>query len=143
MRITDPEWPAVQETARMMLREDVDLILAPQDIHDSIRELVLKMGDAMPSRKSFPRIDACQKDEITFYHDGNQTPSFYCGNHPPTLDTVWVRMSGTLIWSTLIQSMYDLLDAGYPGCLGCGGAGAEEEWDEAASRMRMKLDSAN
>ncbi|MDA8759897.1 hypothetical protein N9M83_06670 [Candidatus Poseidonia alphae] len=28
MRITDPAWPAVQEAARMMLREDVASIMA-------------------------------------------------------------------------------------------------------------------
>jgi len=30
---------------------------------------------------------------------------------------------------------HDLVDAGYPGCLGCGGPGLEEPWDEVHWRL--------
>ena len=30
-----------------------------------------------------------------------------------------------------------LLEAGYPGCLGCGGPGLEDPWDEEAWRSRQ------
>ncbi len=30
-----------------------------------------------------------------------------------------------------------LLEAGYPGCLGCGGPGLEDSWDEEAWRSRQ------
>lgn len=140
MRITDPAWPAVQEAARMMLREDGDSILAPNDIHDSISELILKMGDTMPSRKTFPGLDSSKNDEILFFIAGNSTPSFYCGANPPSMNTLWLPFEGTSIWNTLKQSMFNLLDAGYPGCLGCGGTGAEEDWDEGASRTRMNVE---
>jgi hypothetical protein len=145
MRITDPAWPAVQEAARMILREGASSIMAPDKFHKDLIALVLKMGDTMPARQQFPQILSTELDVIIL--NGNpaveQSPLLYCGpeamfDHPTTL---WIPHAAREFMELLLQSMDDLLEAGYPGCLGCGGPGAEEEWDESASRRRMNLES--
>lgn len=143
MRITDPAWPAVQEAARMMLREDVASIMAPQPFHDALQELVLKMGDSMAARQHFPLVTDVELDVIILtarVHSG-PVPKMYCGieNMAQYPETLWIPKTASELMETLIQTMHDLLEAGYPGCLGCGGPGAEEEWDETASRKRMKV----
>ena len=140
MRITDPAWPAVQEAARMMLREDQTSILVPKNLNDSVEELILKMGDTMPSRQTFPSVSHVGKDEIIFTMKDHTSPHFYCGLSTPLIGTLWIPFEASKIWNILRQAMFDLLDAGYPGCLGCGGKGSEAEWDEVASRTRMNLD---
>ena len=144
MRITDPAWPAVQEAARMILKEGVSSIMAPEEYHKNLNTLVLKMGDTMPARQQFPQIISIEMDVIIL--NGNpaleKSPMLYCGpevmfDHPSTL---WIPYAASELMDLLLQSMDDLLEAGYPGCLGCGGPGAEEEWDERASRRRMNLE---
>jgi hypothetical protein len=36
-----------------------------------------------------------------------------------------------------VEHVEDLLDAGYPGCIGCAGPGAEGEWDEISQRAKF------
>ena len=38
-------------------------------------------------------------------------------------------------WAAISAVASDLSDAGYPGCLGCGGPHTEGEWDETSSRQ--------
>ena len=145
MRITDPAWPAVQEASRMILREGATSIMAPEKFHDKLHALVLKMGDTMPARLQFPMVVDADGDVIILNGDSAHGAELmlYCGserfvNHPSTL---WIPYAASEFMELLLQSMDDLLEAGYPGCLGCGGPGAEEEWDESASRRRMNLKS--
>ena len=37
-------------------------------------------------------------------------------------------------WDALENMIRELIIAGYPGCVGCGGPGAEEVWDEVENR---------
>ena len=56
MRIDDQLWPAVREAARRILREDSLTIRTPSQFVEEIERLVLMMGDAQPSRLSFPSV---------------------------------------------------------------------------------------
>ena len=56
-----------------------------------------------------------------------------CSLNEPEPTTVWLPMSP----SAASKVCDDLLQAGYPGCLGCGGPHTEGDWDEAASRRNM------
>ena len=56
MRIDDQMWPAVREAARRLLREDSLIIRTPARFVEEIDRLVLMMGDAQPSRLSFPSV---------------------------------------------------------------------------------------
>ena len=46
-------------------------------------------------------------------------------------------MSPSPAWEAVSKVSDELLRAGYPGCLGCGGPHAEGDWDEVASRRNM------
>ena len=60
-----------------------------------------------------------------------------CSLNEPELTTVWLPMSPSAAWDAISKVSDDLLQAGYPGCLGCGGPHTEGDWDEAASRRNM------
>ena len=56
MRIDDHMWPAVREAARRILREDSLIIRTPVRFVEDLDRLILLMGDAQPSRLSFPSV---------------------------------------------------------------------------------------
>ena len=41
-------------------------------------------------------------------------------------------------FSDFEEQVLDLLEAGYPGCIGCGGPGSEGEWNEAIRRAEIE-----
>ena len=53
------------------------------------------------------------------------------GGREPSIEVCWVPDCG---WDDFSEQILDLLEAGYPGCIGCGGPGAEEEWNEDVRR---------
>ena len=58
----------------------------------------------------------------------------YFGKDQPSLETCWVP---NCTWDEFKIQVLDLLEAGYPGCVGCGGPGAEEEWNEQSRRRQF------
>jgi hypothetical protein len=54
----------------------------------------------------------------------------------PGIEICWVPGSSEELWARWIRQVSDLIAAGYPGCVGCGGPGSEGPWDEVASRAR-------
>ena len=67
----------------------------------------------------------------------------HCGMDEPPSDVVWIPLNAQESWLCVEATALDLLEAGYPGCVGCAGAEAEQAWDETASRKRIKNDEIN
>ena len=98
------------------------------------------MGDCLPSRVSFPEFKLDEGDAIVFCEPTGLHPVVHCGMDEPHTDVVWIPINAHEAWSCVEATALDLLDAGYPGCVGCAGAEAEQPWDEAASRKRIMTD---
>lgn len=143
MRITDPRWPAVREAARRLLREDQLLVYGPSWLETPFHRLTVAMGDHLPSKLSFPEFRPHERDAFIFCEHSSSTPMVHCGMDEPPSDVVWVPLDARESWLCVEATALDLLEAGYPGCVGCAGAEAEQPWDETASRKRIKNDEIN
>ena len=64
------------------------------------------------------------------------------GGAEPNQSICWVPTSPITLqnrWQDWVTQIHDLMAAGYPGCVGCGGPGSEGVWDELASRARARV----
>jgi hypothetical protein len=135
MRITDPQWPALREASRRILRLEQIRINIPKQFHTATSEMILELGERQPSRLTFPTI--CESETISvemIIEEEELTDTIIQISHnEPELNVVWIRGNDDL-WLDLLNSCNDLLSAGYPGCVGCGGPNSEQKWDEFGHR---------
>ena len=87
--------------------------------------LVQNVADYVPSKIHLPTV------ETGIFSIVNQA---FFGTDEPSLDVVWVP---NCTWKDFEEQVLDLLNAGYPGCVGCGGPGSEGPWDEASRRSEF------
>ena len=137
MRITDPRWPAVRELARTLLRTEALVVEGPPWLESLVHQMNIRLGDIQPSRTLFPTFESTSQHRISLRSTTNDQILAQCSAEEPPLDVVWLPMETEDGWSTIWGVTVDLLDAGYPGCLGCGGPHTEGEWDEHGSRQNM------
>ncbi len=137
MRITDPRWPAARELSRIILRTDDLLIQGPSWLKEHVQRLSIQLGDVQPSRTSFPTFGLNTTDEIHITASTSERALAVCGLTEPSIDVLWFPMTAKDAWGIIASMTSDLLDAGYPGCLGCGGPQSEQAWNELESRKTM------
>ena len=137
MRITDPRWPAVRELARTLLRTEGLMIQGPSWLEPLIHQLNVHLGDVQPSRTRFSKFDPGEGNKIFLCLQEKKQTLAQCSEEEPPLEVVWLPMDAESGWAAISTVTNDLLNAGYPGCLGCGGPHTEGEWDEPSSRKNM------
>lgn len=137
MRVTDPRWPAVREVARTLLRTPALCVLGPQWLAEQLHPLNLKLSDVQPSRTVFPTHQFASENMLQFVDAEDNTLIAQCSPHEPANQAVWLPMNALEGWRVITGVADDLLSAGYPGCLGCGGPHPDEDWNEEESRSRM------
>jgi hypothetical protein len=122
MDMSDPRWPSLREAARRFLREDGCTLSVPVGLEKDAWEIVQMIADHVPSKLELPKVVNGELAIVGIAQIG--------GLEPP-LEICWVPNCG---WSEFSEQVLELLEAGYPGCIGCGGPGAEEEWNEEVRR---------
>ena len=120
--MNDPRWPSLREAARRFLREDGCTLSVPEGLEKDAWEIVQLIADHVPSKIDLPNVVTGELAVIGLAQIG--------GREPP-IEVCWVPDCG---WEEFSEQILDLLEAGYPGCIGCGGPGAEEEWNEEFRR---------
>ena len=132
-------WPAVREAARRILREDSLIIRTPTRFGEEIERLILMMGDAQPSRLSFPAVIEVEGSSIDVEQvieaSAKSTHLARLGPDEPPVDVCWIPLDTDDAWAAILEACEDLLEAGYPGCVGCGGPNSELPWDEEKFRQ--------
>lgn len=123
--MSDPRWPSLREAARRFLREDGCTLSVPEGLEKDAWAIVQMIADHVPSKLDLPKVVNGELAIVGLAQIG--------GLEPP-LDICWVPNCG---WSEFSEQVLDLLKAGYPGCIGCGGPGAEEEWNEEVRREQF------
>jgi hypothetical protein len=126
MQMSDVRWPSLREAARRFLKTESCVLWVDKINIQSATYLVQSIADHIPARLQFPQI------EIGILGVENL---FQIGGDKPNAETCWVPNCG---WADFEEQVLELLEAGYPGCVGCAGPGAETEWDEH-SRRRLFL----
>ena len=137
MRITDPRWPAVRELARIVLRTEELRVVGPAWMEGEVNDLALRLADVQPARTTFPLYHSVDDQRIGFLQPATEVELGACSLDEPSQETVWLPMNPVDGWRAIADVARDLLDAGYPGCLGCGGPHDEGVWDESLSRQQM------
>ena len=125
MDMNDPRWQSLREAARRLLREDDCTLVVPSENIESAWEVVQLISDYVPSKLGLPKVIEGDLSVVGLAQIGGEEPS---------LDICWVPDCG---WTDFYEQVVDLLEAGYPGCVGCGGPGSEGEWDEALRRSQF------
>ena len=120
--MNDPRWPSLREAARRFLREDGCTLSVPIELERDAWGIVQLVADHVPSKIDLPKVVIGELAVIGLAQIG--------GLEPP-IEVCWVPDCG---WEEFSEQILDLLEAGYPGCIGCGGPGAEEEWNEEFRR---------
>jgi hypothetical protein len=138
MRITDPRWPAVREMARTMLRTENLEVRGPSWLETLLHEMNMQLGEVQPSRLRFPAFEKGDEASIVLRNTAEDSVLAQCSGEEPPLHVVWLPMEPEAGWTTISSIASDLLEAGYPGCLGCGGPHTEGTWDELNSRKSMR-----
>ncbi|MBD40513.1 MAG: hypothetical protein CMB11_09155 [Euryarchaeota archaeon] len=136
----DERWPAVREAARRILRTPlVRLAVEPQHMTDA-HNLVTAIAEANPAQLSLPEVE---ESDTNFILDADTGASLVTWTKTEHLDVLLFQNDGPLGVNIVdVFSMaHGLVEAGYPGCLGCGGPGLEAPWDELAWRTRQNTTS--
>ena len=109
----------------------------PDWLESHIVNLGLRLADVQPARTTFPAFVSNTEGDIQLVDPASSVVLAQCSLEEPELTTVWLPMSPSTAWEVVSKVSDDLLQAGYPGCLGCGGPHTEGDWDEATSRRNM------
>ena len=136
----DPKTPCIAEAARRLLRTEGCTLEVNPALTDSANELALHISDSLPSLIREPEIVTRPGLDRVLIRSGKSRLAQLAGAEPE-MEFCWVPDTGEglhKLWLRFVQDVSDLLAAGYPGCLGCGGPGAEGPWDELASRARTR-----
>ena len=128
--------PSIAEAARRLLRTEDTTLLVPHALLDAANELSLEISDGIPKLIREPK--------VTVGHEHQITVANLCqiGGDEPGLEICWIPTppeSLEKMWAVWTAQIRDLMVAGYPGCTGCGGPGSEGDWEEMASRARMRV----
>jgi hypothetical protein len=87
--------------------------------------LVQSISDHIPSKTILPNVVEGEFEIMDMA---------YFGPDEPEMSICWVPLCN---WEDFFEQVIDLLEAGYPGCIGCAGPGAEGDWNEAFRRSQF------
>ena len=142
MRMDNDLWPVVRESARRVLRLENILIKLPHELKSTFQKLCDEISNHIPSRLVFPKAEFGEflSIEIKLLEpeiDLTET-IVVIGMIEPDDNVCWIEGEIFQGWKWLLESCHDLLEAGYPGCVGCGGPNSEEPWNELEYRSKRK-----
>ena len=126
---------SIREAARRLLRCEISKLVVPEDYSDFAHELILEVSDLQPGNIVDPIIEIKIGKTIVIYDSKNKIVQL--GGSEPEQFICWVPGSFELLWGEFCKYARALSEAGYPGCLNCGGRDAGEEWDEMSRRSEM------
>ena len=132
----DAMTPCIAEAARRLLRTEGTSLIVPGALLDEAIELSLSISDGIPKLIREPTVTMGSENQIVV-----EVLSQLGGEEPP-LSICWIPTTTfdlETIWSRWTLQIRDLMAAGYPGCVGCGGPGSEGKWNETASRARTRV----
>jgi hypothetical protein len=127
---------SIREAARRLLRCEISKFIVPETYSNHAHELILEVSDLQPGNIIDPIIET-NSDEKTIEIYGSENKIVQLGGSEPDEFICWVPGSFELLWGEFCKYARALSEAGYPGCLNCGGRDAGEEWDEVSRRSEM------
>lgn len=125
---------AMREWSRRFLRNSKIATKSTQSISEKILNLHHYFNDNVPSQYSQIQQEIIAEESIYLYAN-NKLIGQVGGEISNEMTSVYIPTDDISVkWRHLERIIVELIDAGYPGCVACGGPGAEEEWDENKNR---------
>ena len=141
MRIDEPLWPVVRETARQILRVENLVLAFPDRCVKDFEKLLLDMSDFQPAKVTFPSYIIHSTEDVKIHQNSanssDESLVAYIGLTEPDINVRWVIMIIDEGWGEILIACRELLEAGYPGCIGCGGPNSELPWNEVKNRANL------
>lgn len=136
----DVRWPAVREAARRILRTPHVRLEVPDEHMHLARDLVSAIAESNPARLVLPELTASAT--FTVIDAETNIPLVVWEREAPQ-NVLLFRPDGQnqVTFHDVFSMAHELVEAGYPGCLGCGGPGLEAPWDELTWRSRQDTTS--
>ena len=140
MRPDDVRWPAVREAARRILRTPRVVMAVMEEDLGSAHRLVSAISEANPAQLSLPEVRIAG---TTMIMDVDADAPLVAWGTAADTRALLFQSEGVLSvrFEDVAAMAQTLIEAGYPGCLGCGGPGLEDPWDEEAWRSRQATTS--
>ncbi len=140
MRMNHPLWPVVRESARRIVRNKIISIHSSVNFYDEIIELSDIISEKIPERISFPTFVNSNNNDVRVYskQENATTQIVQIGGFEPSEKICWINLDLKDGFDALMESCIQLLEAGYPGCVGCDNSAQEERWDEKYFRQLVK-----
>ena len=135
-----PLWPVDREAARRIVRLENLEIYAPSEFREAINILSSKISDHIPQRAIFPKHVEDKENNIKIYDCSKKVPKLIIEVSlvEPDMDVCWVKMTAEVGFTAIIDSCLQLLEAGYPGCIGCDDSIQEGRWNEKKFRNSLQ-----
>ncbi len=127
---------SIREAARRLLRCEVSKMIVPLKYSEKAEALILELSDLQPGKIIDPEIETSPELEIIeLYERENKVVQLSGGE--PEFSVCWVPGNFQSLWEDFSKYAGALSEAGYPGCLNCGGRDAAEPWNEKLRRSEM------
>ncbi len=126
----------IAEAARRLLRTEGTTLLVPEFVFHEALKLSLAISDGIPKMIREPSVSLGSENQIEIVGLAQ------IGGAEPNPSICWIPTPPNGLqnrWEDWVTQKHDLMTAGYPGCVGCGGPGSEGVWDEMASRARTRV----
>ena len=106
-----------------------------------VNQLLLAMADLQPERLVFPVVIGRETTGLTLHRlDGDvEVLVGQSSVVEPPMSVLWLPMEANEALDSVLEASHDLLQAGYPGCVGCAGSVDETMWDEPKHRRRWEV----
>ena len=128
---------SIREAARRLLRCEVTRIIVPPECLDKVELLILEISDIQPGNIIDPEIVLSSELKLVELFESEKKLVQLSGDEP-NHSVCWVPGDFQHLWNDFSKYALALAEAGYPGCLNCGGRDASEPWDEKLRRSEMK-----
>ena len=130
---------ALWEICRRVLKSEKLNFIIDEQLDVSIQELNNKISDLAPTvLLDITKSKSTNSKEIII-ENNEEIIGIISKHEPMRLEIIWIENSPILFWIDFEMRIVELVEAGYPGCIGCGGPGSEEAWDEEKNRISSRL----
>lgn len=130
---------ALWEISRRVLKSEKLNFIIDDHLEVNIQKLNNKISDLAPTvLLSITKSKTTNSTEVII-ENNNEIIGIISKHEPKRLDIIWIQNSPILFWIDFEMRILELVEAGYPGCIGCGGPGSEDPWDEENNRIYSRI----
>ncbi len=129
---------ALWEICRRVLKSEKLNFIIDDGLEVNIQELNNKISDMAPTiLLNITQSKPTDSKEIIIQNNG-EIIGMISKYEPKSIEIIWIQNSPILFWTDFKKRITELVEAGYPGCIGCGGPGSEEPWNEEENRISSR-----